>query len=73
MTNDQVVTTEQAAELLDVPNSTIRKWKTRGKAVPIGLLRGRGRGGLVPTYRLSELRPLAEAYHRRAATRRAGP
>lgn len=46
-------------------------WKARGKVTPAGLVRGRGRGGLVPLYRLEDLRPLAVEYLQRAATRRA--
>jgi phage terminase Nu1 subunit (DNA packaging protein) len=61
------VTTDQAAELLDVPADLISKWKHRGKVTPVGMLQGRGRGGRVPVYRLDELRPLADRYH---ATRR---
>lgn len=61
------VTTEQAAELLDVPAVVISMWKYRGKITPIGVLHGRGRRGQVPIYRLEELKPLAERYH---ATRR---
>lgn len=45
-------------------------WKARGKVTPAGLVRGRGRGGLVPLYHLEELRPLAVDYLQRAATRR---
>ncbi|HWJ09061.1 MAG TPA: hypothetical protein VNS46_06760 [Nocardioides sp.] len=61
------VTTAEAADLLDVPADRIARWKYDGKIVPVGILRGRGRGGQVPIYRLEELRPLAERYH---ATRR---
>lgn len=60
-----LVTTNQAAEILGVPASTISKWKHRELITPDGLLRGRGRGGTVPLYRLDLLRPLAESYHRR--------
>ena len=62
--------TEEAAELLGVPSSAIRNWKTRKRVTPAGLVRGRGRGGLVPTYRLEDLRAHAEAYKERV-TRRA--
>lgn len=61
------VTTEQAAAILDVPADRIARWKYDGKVVPVGMLRGRGRGGQVPLYRLDELRPLADAYHARHA------
>lgn len=65
-----LVTTEQAAALLNVKASTIASWKHRRKVTPAGILRGRGRGGGVPLYKLEELQPLAAAHHERA-TRRA--
>lgn len=61
------ITTTEAAEALDVPASTIAMWKSRGRIAPVGLIRGPGRGGLVPLYRLEELQPLAAAYHQRRA------
>ena len=66
MTPD-LVTTEEASEILIVPAGAIAKWKHRGKITPVGLLRDRGvRGGQgAPLYRLDELRPLATAYHHR--------
>lgn len=66
-----LVTTEQAALILGVKAGTIAKWKHRHKVTPAGILHGRGRGGGVPLYHLEELRPLAQQYHRRLATRRA--
>lgn len=67
---ERLLTTADAARELGVEERVIRVWKARGKVVPAGLVRGRGRGGLVPLYRLEELRPLAEEYLERAATRR---
>lgn len=57
------VTTREAAALLDVPADLISKWKYRGRVAPVGMLKGPGRGGHVPVYRLDELRPLAARYH----------
>lgn len=57
------VTTAQAAALLDVSPTLIAQWKSRGRVTPIDFIRGQGRGGQVPIYRLEELRPLAERYH----------
>jgi hypothetical protein len=57
------VTTREAAVLLDIPETVIAQWKHRGRVTPAGLLRGQGRGGLAPLYRLDELRPLAAQYH----------
>lgn len=60
------VTTTEAAALLNVPADLIAKWKHRGKVAPVDALRGQGRGGLVPLYRLDELQPLADQYHHRS-------
>lgn len=65
-------TTEEAAIELGVPATVIAQWKHRGRIVPVANARGR-RGKAAPLYDLDELRPHAEAYHRRAekrATRR---
>lgn len=62
---DQLHTTEQAAEALQVKPGTIRQWKARGQAAPAGVVRAGVRGGLQPLWFLSELEPLAEAYHAR--------
>lgn len=62
------VTTTEAAELLGVPADTISKWRQRGRVVPVGLISGRRFDS--PVYLLEELKPLAEAYYARAATRR---
>lgn len=63
----RLVSTTEAAALLDVPADLIAKWKHRGRVVQRDSIPGPGRGGQVPLYRLDELRPLAERYH---ATRR---
>lgn len=68
---DRTVTTEDAAAELDVPPDLISKWKHRGDVVPAGYIPGRARGGLVPLYRLDELRPLAARYHARHTARHA--
>lgn len=64
----QLYTTGQAAELLDVPRNLIAQWKHAGKVEIADSIpsHGRGnRGGREPLYRLDDLRPLAETYHRR--------
>lgn len=63
-------TIEQAARALDVPSSTIRMWKSRGLVMPADYLPERVRGdGRRPLFLLAELRPRAEAYHRRQTLR----
>lgn len=62
---DGLVTTEQAAQLLNVDAAAIRMWRSRGKVMPAQVVDGRGRKRLSPLYRLDDLRPLAEAYHAR--------
>lgn len=64
---ERTYTTEEAAQELTVPADLIAKWKHRKRVTPAGLVPGRGRGGLVPTYRLEDLRPLAESYRERLA------
>lgn len=60
----QLVTTSQAAELLNVPRDRISAWRHRGLITPVGLLRGRsGQGKGVALYDVEELRPLAARYH----------
>ena len=54
--------TAAAAKELGIPASAIWTWKNRGLVVPDDFVRGRGRGGLVPLYRLSTLRPHAISY-----------
>lgn len=66
---DRTYTTEEAAAKLGVPSLAIRDWKHRRRITPAGLVPGRGRGGLVPTYRLEDLQPLADAYRKRLARR----
>lgn len=56
---DQPHTTAQAAAALAIPERLIWDWKHRGLIEPAGMLRGRGRGGYVPLYRLDELDELA--------------
>jgi hypothetical protein len=66
----RVVTGRQAAELLDVPPKRVAKWIEDAKVMPVGLVPGRSRGGRgVPTFRLEDFRPLAEAYHARTKAR----
>lgn len=66
---DGLYTTAQAAATLSVPASLIRKWKHHKRAMPAGVVPAAVPGGLQPLYELDELRPLAEAYHRRRAGR----
>lgn len=61
-----LLTTDEAAAELGVPAAAIRDWKTRGRVLPAGAIRGRGRTGQTPLYRLEDLRPLAEKYLERA-------
>lgn len=61
----EVVTTSDAAALLDVPRNLISLWRHRELVTPVGLIPGRGRGA--PLYDLTELRPLADRYHARRA------
>jgi hypothetical protein len=65
MSDAAPVTTEEAAVRLDVPPNLIASWKYHKRAVPTGYTRDRA-----PLYQLDELRPLAEQYHQRTATRR---
>jgi hypothetical protein len=63
-------TTEQAAAALDIPPRLIRQWKTRGLVMPTDYLTERVRGdGRRPLFLLEELRPRADAYHRRQTRR----
>lgn len=61
-TGQPTFTAEQAAVELGVPARVIRQWRYAGKAMPAGLIRGRGRGGMQAVYLLSELVPHAERY-----------
>jgi transposase len=65
---DRTYTTEQAARRLGVPANVIAKWKHRGRIMPADYVQGRGHKA--PLYLLEELVPLANAWQRRAATRR---
>lgn len=69
MTAERLLNTGEAAKALDVPAAAIADWKTRRRVTPAGLIPGRGRGGLVPLYRLADLEPLAEEYRTRVARR----
>lgn len=62
----RLLDTEAAAEALGVPASAIHTWKHRHLVTPAGMVPGRGRGGLVPLWKLDDLRPLAEAYKPRS-------
>lgn len=63
-------TIEQAARALNVPAVSIRMWKTRGLVMPADYLPERVRGdGRRPLFYLDELRPRADAYHRRLTGR----
>lgn len=64
---DRTYTTEQAAAVLGIDDSLIRKWKHRRKVTPVGYALGRGRPA--PLYRLAELEPLAKAYLERTTRR----
>lgn len=66
---DRLYTTDEAAAELGVPKSTISTWRYRGRVTPVDFVKGRGRGGWSPLYRLSHLRPLADAYHSRRGSR----
>ncbi|HXH77300.1 helix-turn-helix domain-containing protein [Nocardioides sp.] len=66
---DQLHTADQAAEVLDVPAATIRKWARAGKAMPAGILPAAVPGGSQALYTLAELRPLADSYHERRSRR----
>lgn len=63
-------TTEQASRVLDVPAATISMWKKRGLVMPTDYLPEKVRDGKRrPLFLLDELRPRAEAYHRRRTLR----
>ncbi len=55
--------------MLDVPPALIRKWRHAGKAMPAGMLPAAVPGGLQPLFTLTELEPLASAYHERRRRR----
>jgi hypothetical protein len=70
----RLVTGRQAADLLDVPPKRVAVWIERGHVQPIGMLRGRSRGGQgIPLFELDDFAELAGAYHRRRGTPNAGP
>lgn len=58
----QLVDTETAAAHFGIDSNVIRVWKARRRITPDGLVPGRGRGGMVPLYRLDSLAPLVERY-----------
>lgn len=64
---EPLLDTKTIAAELGIPENMIWKWKHAGHLMPGGIVRGRGRGGLVPLYRLSDVQPLAEAYLARRA------
>jgi hypothetical protein len=68
---DGLVDATRAAELLGVPRGRIYAWKNSGDVTPAGLVPGTSRSGMVPMFKLDELRPLAERYHAGVARRRA--
>jgi hypothetical protein len=59
------VTTTEAAQLLNVPAERIRSWTSRRRVIPVGIMPRRGHGPGENLYLLTELEPLAAAYHRR--------
>lgn len=66
-------TTEQAAKALDVPAARIRRWRHEGLIAASGYLADQLHGGKKrPMYYLTEIEPLAKAYHHRL-TQRATP
>lgn len=72
MTDRELATTSEAAELLDVPAARISAWRHRGLITPVGLIPGRsGQGKGVALYDLKQLRPLADRYNEERR-RRAG-
>lgn len=64
---EPLLDTQQVAAAAGIPEAMIWTWKTRGRLMPAGLIPGRGRGGQVPLYRLSDVQPLADAYLARHA------
>lgn len=68
-------TIEQAARALKVPAGAITMWKKRGLVMPATYLpervRGKAKGETNgrPLFYLEELRPRADAYHRRRTPR----
>jgi hypothetical protein len=70
---ERLVDSKEAAEALGVPAAQIYVWKSRHQVTEADSIRGRGRAGRIPLYRLADLEPLAEEYRARRATRRDGP
>lgn len=66
---EPLLDTREVAAAAGVPEAMVRLWKTRRQLTPAGLVPGRGRGGRAPLYRLSDVRPLADAYLARRADR----
>ncbi|MCM0622496.1 helix-turn-helix domain-containing protein [Nocardioides bruguierae] len=56
------MTTSQAAEHFGIPSGRIREWRAAGRIRPVGIIPGRGRGGMVPLYRPADLQPLVDQY-----------
>lgn len=65
---DRLYSAAEAARVLDVPANVIHQWAYRKLISRSDRIPGPGRRGLVPLYRLTELQPLADAYHRRTST-----
>lgn len=65
----RLYSTQEAAEQLGVPAKAIADWKLRRRIMPADVVRGTSRSGIVPLYDLKDLRPHAEAYLKRKATR----
>lgn len=66
-TAERLVETAAAAEHFGIRPDLISKWKHEKRVTPAGMIPGRGRGGLVPLYRLDDLEPHVEAYRARLA------
>lgn len=66
--SDRRFTGDEAERELGLKPGTVKVWRARGRVVPVGYIPGRGQKA--PVYLLDELQPLAEQWHRRAATRR---
>ncbi len=68
---DRDVTAAEAARIFGIPASTIHKWRERGKVTPCLVMRGAGRRGEQPLFRLSEVAGVVADRHakkKRSAT-----